>query len=140
MLFKCLVIAGLLVPNKSAICSCVSPVSYTHLDVYKRQIEKYKGLSKDDHVFPVPSSSRCNVISVSYTHLRPEDGALGPLRPPHPVEDQRRSGQSGEGDPLADAECRRDVRHQRVEIDVVGCPDGSQTVHRGVPELSLIHI
>ena len=32
------------------------------LDVPRRIIEKYKGLSKDDHVFPVPSSSRCNVI------------------------------------------------------------------------------
>ena len=32
------------------------------LDVPKRIIEKYKGLSKDDHVFPVPSNSKCNVI------------------------------------------------------------------------------
>ncbi|MCE9198609.1 tyrosine-type recombinase/integrase, partial [Phocaeicola dorei] len=27
-----------------------------------RIIEKYKGLSKDDHVFPVPSNGRCNTI------------------------------------------------------------------------------
>ena len=32
------------------------------LDVPKRIIEKYKGLSKDDHVFPVPSNGRCNTI------------------------------------------------------------------------------
>lgn len=32
------------------------------LDVPKRIIEKYKGLSKDGHVFPVPSNGRCNTI------------------------------------------------------------------------------
>ena len=32
------------------------------LDVPKRIIEKYKELSKDGHVFPVPGNSRCNVI------------------------------------------------------------------------------
>lgn len=32
------------------------------LDVPKRIIEKYKGLSKDDHVFPVASNGRCNTI------------------------------------------------------------------------------
>ena len=32
------------------------------LAVPKRIIEKYKGLSKDDHVFPVPSNGRCNTI------------------------------------------------------------------------------
>ena len=32
------------------------------LDVPKRIIEKYKELSKDVHVFPVPSNGRCNTI------------------------------------------------------------------------------
>lgn len=30
------------------------------LDVSKRIIEKYKGMSDDNHVFPVPSNSCCN--------------------------------------------------------------------------------
>lgn len=32
------------------------------LDVPKRIIEKYKGMSEDNHVFPVPSNSCCNTI------------------------------------------------------------------------------
>lgn len=32
------------------------------LDVPKRIIEKYKGLARDGHVFPVPSNGSCNKI------------------------------------------------------------------------------
>ena len=32
------------------------------LDVPKRIIEKYKGLARDGHVFPVPSNGNCNKI------------------------------------------------------------------------------
>ena len=39
-----------------------TPSAIRLLNVPKRIIEKYKGLSKDDHVFPVPSNGRCNTI------------------------------------------------------------------------------
>ena len=32
------------------------------MDVPKRIIEKYKGLARDGHVFPVPSNGSCNKI------------------------------------------------------------------------------
>ncbi len=40
------------------------------------------------------TSGGCSFCRWSSSASSAEDGALGPLRPPHPVEDQRRSGEA----------------------------------------------
>ena len=42
-------------------CVCMCAVSYTHLDVYKRQVEIRQAMGIDLHVI--------ETIAVSYTHL-----------------------------------------------------------------------
>ena len=58
-----------------AVCRRIRPVSYTHLDVYKRQVLHIQKLSTIDGglhkhiVFPASFSSIDDLVPVSYTHL-----------------------------------------------------------------------
>jgi len=72
------------------------------LDVPKRIIEKYKGLARDGHVFPVPSNGSCNKIlkeigrqcgfkvRLTYHAGRPQPGDTGNAA-------EARQGDSGQG-------------------------------------------
>ena len=68
-----------------------APVSYTHLDVYKRQLHKRSGVESSSNGWPVRfrKLSQMSSSPVSYTHLDVYKRQASRSAPPRPVPNRR---------------------------------------------------